>query len=352
VRGNQGEDYFMTTDGLFVGALFEDNRFPQPPYPDSEDEMRGKDLANWTNGDEPFLGWFGKHSDGKIRMTRGFEDNNVAVIADVTGLDTIRRFDAPDVELDAVALVEADQRRIAHEAARKDKKTYIIKRFEQPPTIDGKPDEWREVLPMKMSRPVWPETAHAKLAWDDDYLYAFFEVADASPWQNAGDDYALLFKTGDALDLQLSAVPALERKQEDAAAGDMRIVLSALKGKPVAVLMKPIDTNAPAAAKRKYKTADRTRTLDRVEILKNVRTAAVIDGDHYFVEVALPLKDIGLEAAPGIMIPGDVGLISSDPAGRKNAARAYWANESTSKVNDPAGEAWLFPAKWGKMIFE
>ena len=352
VRGNQGEDYFLTTDGLFVGALFEDSRFPNRPLPDSEDEMRGKDLANWTNGDEPFLGWFGKQSNGKIRMTRGFEDNMLVVIAEVTGLEAIRRFRAPDIELDAVALVEADQRRIAHEAARKDKKTYIIRRLAQPPAIDGKPDEWRDVLPMKMTKPVWPENAHAKLAWDDDNLYAFFEVADASPWQNAGDDHAMLFKTGDALDLQLSAVPALDRKQEEAGAGDMRIVLSPLEGKPVAVLMKPIDPNAPAAARREYKTADRTKSFDRVEILDGVRIAAVIDGDHYFVEVAVPLKAIGLKAAPGIMIPGDVGLISSDPAGRRNIARAYWANDDTDAVDDPAAEAWLYPAKWGKMIFE
>ncbi len=33
IRGNLGEDFLMTADGLYVSALFRDSRLPGPPLP-------------------------------------------------------------------------------------------------------------------------------------------------------------------------------------------------------------------------------------------------------------------------------------------------------------------------------
>ncbi len=44
------------------------------------------------------------------------------------------------------------------------------------------------------------------------------------------------FKTGDAVDLQLGANPDANAKRIDAVRGDLRLLISVLDGKPVAVL--------------------------------------------------------------------------------------------------------------------
>ena len=319
--------------------------------PDKEADIRGKDISGISNGADPLNGWFGKQSDGRFRMLRGFDEDMVAVIAEVNGLETIQRLRGPDITVDAAAFVEADQRRIAAEAARSGQKSYIVKRLENPPAIDGKPDEWAALHSMRIGQKTWPEDARAKLAYDDDNLYVLFDVADSSPWKNGGADFAEMFKTGDAVDVQLRAMS--EKGAEiECRAGDCRILLCPMQGKPVAVLMKPVDPTAPANAKHEYKSENETKVFDRVELLDSAKVAVSIDGDHYVVEAALPLAAIGLKPMPGLTVRGDVGLISSDRAGTKNIRRVCWANRDTKVIDDPPTEAWLYPAKWGTFTLE
>ena len=61
---------------------------------------------------------------------------------------------------------------------------------------------------------------------------------------------------------------------------------------------------------------------------------------------------LGLSPAPGLIVRGDAGFISSDAQGTKNVARTYWSNTVTNLTSDEPSEAWLYPATWGEWRFE
>jgi hypothetical protein len=352
LRGNLGQDFFMTTDGLYVGALFQDGRLPGDALP--EKETPGMDMSGFSHGSEPFNGWFGKQADGVIRMTTGFP-REAAMVLQVKGLETIRRFAGPAVTLDAAAVEKAKADVEARSAIAGTAKSYAIRRMAAPPKLDasdGGAAAWADVPPMTVQREGSPEKGVARLAYDAENLYVRFQVTDASPWLNEGKDFTRLFKTGDAVDIQLATDPASRPDRRDPAAGDLRVVLANFGGKPVAVLMKAVDRRAPAEKKVKYHSPVGDKSFDRVEIMAGATVVVKAAGGRYTVEAALPLKDLGLDAKPGLAIRGDVGFISSDAQGTINTARTYWANKETNLVSDLPQEAWLFPGTWGELKFE
>ncbi|NQT85854.1 hypothetical protein HQ560_03760, partial [bacterium] len=99
LRSNLGQDVFMTTDGLYVGALFQDGRLPSEALPERSDLLLDMPMGGFSHGSEPFNGWFGRQADGKIRMTTGFA-RQACMILEVGGLDSIRRFQAGPVQVD------------------------------------------------------------------------------------------------------------------------------------------------------------------------------------------------------------------------------------------------------------
>jgi hypothetical protein len=176
-------------------------------------------------------------------------------------------------------------------------------------------------------------------------LYTLFEVSDPNPWLNAGKDFGRLFKTGDSVDIHLSNVIGA-KPHNDPQRGDMRILLSQLQGKPVAILMMAVDPTAPKELGKNY-TTGWTKHFDRVEQLTNAKVAVKVEGKRYFVEAAIPLANLGLTLKSATTLRGDVGFISSDAMGINNTARTYWANQATNLVNDEPLEAWLYPNSWG-----
>ena len=350
LRGNLGQDFFMTTDGLFVGALFQDGRLPGEALPDSESRLRGMPMAGFSHGGEPFNGWFGKQADGRIRMTTGFP-RQAAMILEVKGLDTIRRFRARPLTLDMATLVRANRENAARAQAAAKPKAYAIKRLAQAVRVDGQAREWRGVPAISIARQGMRPRSTARLAYDDANLYIFFDVADASPWRNVGKDHTRLFKTGDAVDLQLSTRPAA-KPHRNPAAGDLRIVFSHWMEAPVAVLMAPVDPKAPPTLRVIYWSPVGTKTFDRVERLKDARVEAKVSSSGYRLEAAIPWRALGVTPRPGLKLRGDVGIISSNVRGDANVARTYWANQATNLVNDLPLEAWLYPASWGELTLE
>ena len=345
LRGNLGQDFFFTTDGLNIGALFRDTRYPSRTLPPTEAEVRGKSLASYSEGAEPFSGWFGKQADGKIRMTMSLVREG-ALVAEIKGLDSIHRFTGPAVTLTPADLEKAAAARAATSATEA-RKPYSIARVQTPPPLDG--TGWKEIPALEIHKEGSPEKASAQLASDGSTLYLRFRVTDASPMQNEGKDFARLFKTGDAVDLQLG--PQAPTRTEPGA-GDVRVVFSLLEGKPAAVLMRPVDPGAPKAAAKVYVSPVGPKAFDRVETLKTARVHIAPTAGGYVLTAALPWADLGIQPAPGLKLRGDAGFISSDAAGKRNVARTYWANEDTGLVSDEPQESWLFPARWGEFIVE
>lgn len=353
LRGNLGQDFFLTTDGLYVGAMFQDGRLPGESLPDAEAALRGMPMEAFSHGSEPFNGWFGRQSDGKIRMTCGLP-REAAMILEVKGLETIRRFTGPGVTLDRRTILAADAENGARALAAAKPKEYIVRRLSAAPTIDGDPREWRELPAMPIGRAGRPARSSAKLARDGENLYVLFDVEDPTPWRNEGKDPTRLFKTGDAVDLQLATTPELTgaKRRREPGAGDVRIVFAQLAGKPVAVLMKPIDPAAPKDKRVRYHSPVTDKVFDRVEVLAAARVAVRVHGGRYRVEAAVPLEAVGPSPKPGLVLRGDAGIIASDAQGKINTARTYWANPHTNLVSDLPHEAWLYPEAWGKLTFE
>ncbi len=351
MRGNLGQDFFMTTDGLFVGALFQDGRLPGETLPTEEATLLKTPMEGFSNGSEPFNGWFGKQSDGVIRTTTGFA-RQACMILQVHGLDSVRRFDGPSVTLDQATIVRADRENQARAAAAAKPKSWTVAKLARPFKPDCKLDDWRGIRAVRVERAGSPERAQVRLAWDAARLYAFFEVTDPSPWRNAGKDLTRAFKAGDAVDLQLNVEPKAKRKGRSLLPSDVRILVAEVAGKPTAVLMRPVEPGAPATARVVYWSPVGTRVFDRVEVLAGAQVAVKRGDGRYTVEVALPLEAIGLTPKAGLTIRGDVGFISSDAQGTINVARTYWANPHTSLVSDLPSEAWLTPEHWGELAFE
>jgi hypothetical protein len=352
LRGNLGQDFLYTTDGLYVGALFQDGRLPADDFPPTLEKLKGMPMESFTEGGEPFNGWFGKQSDGVVRLTTGMA-REAGTILHVGGLDTIRRFDAGAVEIDDAALASARafkpasaQAASAGAAAHK----FAIAKTSKPLPADGQSAEWNALPALSIARPGLPDHATVRLAYDQTHLYAMFDVTDSTPWRNEGKDFSRLFKTGDAVDIQLGTnpdAPAATAPQ----AGDLRIVISQLNGKPVAVLMQPIDPAAPESAHQKYTSPVGTKSFDRVEVLEDAKVAVNVLEGRYVVTAAIPLADLHLKPHPGVKIRGDVGFISSNAAGTIDVARTYWANQHTNLVNDMPIEAWMTPDQWGEFEF-
>jgi hypothetical protein len=76
-------------------------------------------------------------------------------------------------------------------------------------------------------------------------LFLGWTVRNRGPLENGGDDFRRAFKTGAAVDLQLGTRPAAAADRTAPEAGDIRIVITRLAGKPAAVLYRPVATAAP-----------------------------------------------------------------------------------------------------------
>jgi hypothetical protein len=348
MRGNLGQDFLMTTDGLYIGAMFQDGRLPGEALPDKEEQLVGRPMEGFSEGGEPFNGWFGKQNDGKIRLTTGMA-GQAAMILEIKGLETIRRFQGGTLKVTAPQLAKAVTDNLARAQNIAGNKSYAIRKIANPPVINGETDEWKDVPTLTIARQGQPEKATVKLAYDATNLYALYEVQDATPWLNQGKEFARLFKTGDAVDLQIGTRTTAHNEPQ---AGDKRVVIAQWNGKPVAVLMAPFDANAPVGAAKTYSSPVGTRQFQRVEILSNAVVSVKKQGNLYRVEMALPLKDLGVSPQAGQSLRGDVGFISSDAAGLINTARTYWSNTQTNLVNDEPLEAWLYPQLWGEWKWE
>lgn len=353
LRGNLGQDFYFTTDGLFIGTVFQDGRLPSMSLPKNEKELVRAPMESFGGGGEPFTGWFGGHSDGKMRLISGLP-RQAAMILEMNGFDRIIRFSGPMITLTEKQLTQAAKENDIRAAAGKAgaEKRAVIAKAAQPLPIDGKGADWKKIPSFAIESPASGFKGKAQLAYDADNLYVAVEVEDPSPWKNEGIDFSRLFKTGDAVDIQLAIDPAAKADRGQPVKGDLRVVLANLNKKPAAVLMQPVNPAAPASAKKTYTSPVGDKNLDEVRVLADAKVAVEKQSRGYRLEAAIPLKDLGLKPVPGAEVRGDIGFISSDADGRINSARTYWSNDETNLVNDEPFEAWLAPSKWGVFTFE
>ena len=348
MRGNLGQDFYMTTDGLLLGTVFQDGRLPSQSLPRKESELVGAPMESFGGGSEPFVGWFGKQNDGKVRIISGISRQS-ALILEMNGLESVQRFKAPSVTVSQAILSAAAVANDIRTASKpKDgEKRLIIVKVNKALEITDRNRNWTGIPSFNVESSASGFKGKAQLAYDSEYLYLAMNVEDPSPWKNQGVDFLRLFKTGDAVDIQIGADATAAANRVQPVKGDFRVMIANLKNQPEAILMRPVSPMAAKNLQKIYTSPVGEKKFDEVRLLKGVKIAVAKTEGAYRLEVALPLKELGLQPVPGTAFKGDIGFISSDAEGRINTARTYWSNQATNLVSDEPLEAWLFPSTWG-----
>lgn len=332
-NGYYGDYHCLTTDGLWVGHFCKDNRLGAPADAD-------------TNYIENFTGHFYRNKDnGRVYLIGGDTDGR---IWEITGLETIRTAQAKvSISPAESALAVEAARRKGTGAARVPE---LVLRKAGKISVDGRLDDWSldgaSTLDAGGGR-----AAKMALAYDEQNLYAAFEVADSSPMRNQGGDWSLLFKTGDACDVMLAADPAADPRRKDPAPGDLRLLFSVVQDKPVCVLYES-KVRAGEKAPKAFTSPTGQAAFDRVVRLDAARVAVRRSDKGYILEAAVPLAAIGFSPKPGARTRADLGVLFSNDGGGRTVRRAYVANQDTAIVEDVPSEARLQPANWAKLVVE
>lgn len=349
INANLGSWNIWTADGLLAGVVLEDLRSPGCVWWTMEEHYRGLRLDRLTAGQEHFAGYFCKTKDGRFYIVAG---HNHASIVEVKGMESFKRLSG-EFELTTEALQQCRQwelreaQRIAYaQAAVAD-----CYRLRRPPTIDGKADDWG---PTGTASFQIGENAGAslKIAYDDSKLYLFYETRGLGPLKNTGEQWDRLYKTGGSVDIQLGTNPDADRNREAPVEGDFRLLLTFVNDKPAAVLYKPVVPGTPPDKAVKVVSPVASCTFDEILVLNDVEMKLGSNtATGYSLEVAVPLKDLGLNPEPGTRLKFDWGVLRTDETGRQCTGRLYWSNKATTVIADAPSEARLHPNLWGDIRF-
>ena len=346
VTGYYGQYFLLDKqDGLFVDALGEDQRsvYKLDQHMVLTENFNGTMFRHPGNGRTYFLG-----GDADCRLW------------ELTGLDTIKRRSMP-VTVSPAQVAQAaavtKQNFLAGQVA-VGKKMAKIPRLEGA-AADGKDAEWQASQPLTICME-GNRTAQAQLGYDDAHLLVRFQVSDESPFVNTPTDPRLLFKSGDAVEVNLATNlekrPVRGQNQQVMKPGDVRIIIArTAAGDLVATRYRYLTTDAAKPNTFSVETKSSGKdTLDDVAAWSDLPVHARVEKDGYVVEVVIPWRDLGVEPQPGLALLGDVGVIYGNEGGTKNAIRYLWSDKSpeVSINNDIPSEIRIHPNQWGGWVLE
>jgi hypothetical protein len=348
INGNKGCIYVFTSDGLFVATLFKDSRLATRwAMPVAE---RGMRLDGTTLGEENFWPTMTQTQDGRIYLVSGS-----SVVA-VGGLESVRRLPETALPLSAAQLAQAQGWGLEQEARRQRALgggTLRVALRAAPPTVDGALGDWAgadwaTVDRRTVTQGDWGsriDLITAAVAVSGDRLYAAWKTGDANLLRNAGTTWQTLFKSGGCLDLMIGADPAAAPERGEPVAGDRRLLVTLVGGKPMAVLYAPV---APGhrGDRVPFSSPVSTLLMDEVTRVDEQVQVAGKDGDF---ELSVPLALLGLHPAPDQVIKADIGILRGN--GFATMQRVYWSNKATSITADVPSEARLSPNLWGRWRF-
>jgi hypothetical protein len=285
-------------------------------------------------------------------------------IVRIDGLEQLTRLNG-EVTVTSADLEKTREWQVQRDAlalARQEPKFAKMLRANKAPAINGTLEEWPEGLLVQIAKTVKLGLHNTEefvdgegaLAFDENNLYVALRARDESPLRNSAQNLSLLFKSGDAAEVTLGLDPAADPKRTGPRAGDLRLLFAAVKGKPVAVLYKPVDPDAPADRHATFSSPVGQTSMDRVEVLADAKVAAqkapYKDGMFWVLEAAVPWKSLGVEPPPvGAVLRADLGYLQSDENGVQTVGRKYWSGKSQTIICDIPSEARLAPALWGQV---
>ena len=355
-KTNVGSWTVWSGDGLLVGPIFKDIREPGRLPWAMREHQRGLRIDNVTAGQEHFCGYFCRtFEDNKYYVVAGH--NHVSVV-EVLGLDQVKRLGGKiTVSGEDIRKAQEWEHANAKRIARQDVKVLDCYRKLNDIKIDGSLSDWDGIEATQLYTDDYAKThglhanASFRTAYDDQCLYLAYEVRGMGPLRNSGNQWDKLFKTGAAVDLFLGTDAAADPARKQAVAGDLRLLMTWMGDRPVAVIYRPV---APGAAKAEaWEVVSPVWKLpfDLVKILGDVKLARSGGGNQYVVEAAVPLASLGLKVQPNLRLKLDWGTLATDSDGSVVLSRTYWANKATAILSDAPSEAALHPDLWGYVRF-
>ncbi len=351
IHDNTGQWRIWTADGLLAGNIFYHKMEPRGRLLGPGDVKFGQRLDPLSTSQEHFHGFFtGSDEEGRFFAVAGFTHMS---IFEVKGLENFRRasgvlrVNAGDIEK-AKAWESARQRRQSGGG----RAAVLLARFveeDEAPALDGRAggNEWPAAATLAAMSGV-----SCAMAYDTRNLYVCWQAKAMGPLRNDGSDWRRLFKTGACLDLQLGADENAPPARANPVAGDLRLLIAVVDKKPKAVLYQPVAPNAKGNEAWSTRTAAAGEVkFSRVVAVEEEIEIAMTNDKDVVVEIAIPLRLLGLVPVKGMRIKGDWGILVSDD-GHQVKARHYWANTAATGTADEAVEARLEPAKWGIIAFE
>ncbi len=331
MNGNHGRFYVLTSDGFYLDEMFKDVRL-------------GGAWDNYMIGGECFGGFFGKAADGNYYLQSGGIEYRIFKL---NGLDKVKR--AQGMQWVTAAQVAAAERsRMKQVVATTDPKTAEIMTAAKAPKIGDNDNNWPAAPTARWVKGQY--TVDTRVSYDAENLYLNYLVKDPSPWKNTGQDWTMLFKTGDSIDMQLGTNPDTNPSRTGPVLGDLRLLIAPFNGENIAVLYQH---RLPAATDGVTFTSPwRSERVDSVKRLTTARIAVKVERGQYRVEAAIPLVELGFKPIPGKSYRVDFGALGGDDDGMITLLRAYWSNQFTGLVNDVPGEIMLTPTAWGTVEFK
>lgn len=362
LHANHGAWGIWTADGMLVGPIFKDLRTGARSW-SMKEHARGQSLDELTAGQEHFAGYFCRTKDNKYYVVAG---HNHVSIAEVLGLESARR-QSGEFEITPSDLLEAErweQQQQRHEVFAR-APVIDCYRVKETPVIDGKLTEW------KTPDAHMGTDADFHIGYDDQTLYVAYAVRGLGPLKNSGREFDRLFKTGASVDLQFGIDPDAEETRQAPVVGDKRLLMTLAKlssasgaasglptattkadqPEPIAVLFDALILGTPEDKRWRVVSPVAEVFFDRVARIDGVKLAAENHDNGYNLEVAIPLKELGLTPSPGLRLKFDWGVLSTDLDGNVVLRRRYWSNQATGIVADAPSEARLTPHLWGHIRF-
>jgi len=354
INGNKGNIYLFTTDGLFVATLFRDCRYPDAAWSTLPKAERGMLLNHVTINEESFWPSISETDDGNVYLVIVWPS-----LVRVEGLESVRRLAAKGLKVTPQMLAACQAYFVQSEARRqqqaKGQGTLEVAMRKAAPAVDGRLDDWAGAKWVTIDVRAKQEgdwgrreqKTEAAVAVAGDRLYAAFKTGEPNLPANAGTALQNLFKTGGGLDLMIGADPKADANRGAAVAGDVRLLVAMVNGKPAAVLYRPVVPGTTGEGVH-FSSPLRTITFARVDDVSS-QVVLVAGGKEGEFELSVPLSLLGLKPAAGLVLRGDIGVLRGSDF--QTTQRSYWNNKATGLTSDIPSEAELIPRLWGRLEF-
>jgi hypothetical protein len=321
-----GTFHLFTRDGLYVAHLFKDQRLG----------TSGPDVLN-TETDCGQL--IRTEKSGRYLLLGGDTDGRVT---EVLGLDTVRHLEGTHtLTPNDVETVQKAQAAFARLRARAQRLSIARGR-----AALGVASAVTKVVDAKRG-------FTARAAYDRENFYVSYEVETPCEMVNTIPEPPILFKGGNLLDIQLGADPDANPWRTRPAPGDVRLLVTRQRGRPVAVIYRPKVrgfTGQPVV----LKSPTGQEAFDAIEVSDRVRLEYRKTPAGFSAVVTVPLSVLGWAPRPGMAVRLDLGYLFGNVTGNQCALRAYWSNSGPTAaiIGDVPSESRLEPNQWGTATVE